>query len=210
MKSVVQACVLAALVTVALPSVHAEDVKIAVVKVSKVFKEYTKVKDVQGQMEALFKPKSEEIRDKLNKLKTASEAAMAQMQAQGDDPRTKPEALKVIHGFQVRELELKSEAAKLSEEMNKEELSRMKQVLIDIRSAIREVAKAEGVDLVLRASEFDYLFTEGAPTEEKKDEMVGEPRTSLDLVRAFRENPVIQYHPRLDITDKVIQMLNAK
>jgi hypothetical protein len=86
----------------------------------------------------------------------------------------------------------------------------MRAVLNDIKTAIRVVGSAEKYDLVLRAPEFEDEFDPTrAEVKDKDDKEKNEPQSAAELVRKFRENPVLFFSTGVDITQKVIDKLNA-
>ena len=105
--------------------------------------------------------------------------------------------------FRMAEFDLKKRLAKLAQDVEVERMAEMKQVLREIRGSITAVAKQQNYDMVMRAPEYD---DKGAAI--GGVEGADQPKTSAQLVRRFRENPVLFYSPSVDITKAVIQKLN--
>ena len=59
--------------------------------------------------------------------------------------------------------------------------------------------------MVLRAPEFDEEFDPSKKGEEAKNE----PQSAAELVRKFRENPVLFFSQGVEVTQKVIDKLNT-
>ncbi len=117
------------------------------------------------------------------------------------------EGITEIQQFQLAEFDIKQKLNKLAQEVEKQRMAKMKQVLREIRAAITFVAKSNNLDLVMRAPEYD---DEGAPSNpaDAEERERDRPRTSAQLVRRFRENPVLFYSPKIDITSTTIKKLN--
>jgi Skp family chaperone for outer membrane proteins len=181
---------------------RAEDAKrIGVVNVSRVFGQYAKVKDVQEKMEKLFDADRKAIEAQGNDLKKWED----RLKVDPRDPKTNIEFFKEIQKFDLAKLELDMKFRKLAEEVEKRRKDEMKLVLNDIKGAIRAVGTAEKFDLVLRAPEFDDEFNP-----EKKDaQPQNEGQSAAELVRKFRENPVLFFSTGVDVTQKVIDKLNG-
>lgn len=183
---------------------NAEDAKrIGVVNVSRVFGQYAKVKDVQQKMETLFDADRKAIEQQGNELKKWED----RLKVDPRDPKTNIEFFREIQKFDLAKLELDMKFRALAEQVEKRRKDEMKMVLNDIKGAIRAVGTSEKFDLVLRAPEFDDEFNP-----EKKDSAQAnpnEPQSAAELVRKFRENPVLFFSQGVDVTQKVIDKLNT-
>ena len=183
--------------------VKAEDSKrIAVVNVSRVFAAYQRVKDVQQKMESLFEPDRKAIEKENADLKKQEDI----IRLNPSDPKKDINFFKQIQQFELKKAELEMKFQELYVRVEDKRKEEMKKVLNEIKAAIRTVGTNEKFDLILRAPEFDDEFDadKGKGGDEKKDE----PKSAADLVRRFRENPVMFFSQGVEVTDKVISKLN--
>jgi Skp family chaperone for outer membrane proteins len=181
---------------------RAEDAKrIAVVNVSRVFSAYQKVKDVQDKMEKLFSTERNAIEKDGVELKKYED----KLRLDPRDPKTSVDFFKEVQRFELAKLELDMRFRKLAEDVEKKRKDEMKDVLNKIKMTIRNVGTAENYDLVLRAPEFDDEFD---PNKTKEEKEKAEPQSAAELVRKFRENPVLYFSQGVDVTQKVIDKLN--
>jgi len=195
--------VLACAILLAQSGLRAEDVRrIGVVNVSRVFNSYAKVKDVQERMEKLFDADRKGIEKDGTDLKKWED----RLKVDPRDPKTNLEFFQEIQKFDLAKLQLDLRFRKLAEEVEKRRKDEMKAVLNDIKAAIRAVGTAEKFDLVLRAPEFDDEFD---PKRAAGEENKNEPQSAAELVRKFRENPVLYFSQGVDVTQKVVDKLNA-
>ncbi|HEY3323590.1 MAG TPA: OmpH family outer membrane protein [Planctomycetota bacterium] len=194
-----------AVVSGGVSGVRAEDAKrIGVVNVSRVFNSYEKVKVVQDKMEKLFDADRKSIATAGDDLKKWED----KIRVDPRDPKANVEFFQEIQKFELTKLQLEMRFRKLSEEVEKRRKDEMKSVLNDIKAAIRTVGTAEKFDLVLRAPEFDEDFDPAKaanPAEKERNE----PQSAAELVRKFRENPVLYFSQGVDVTQPVIDKLNG-
>jgi hypothetical protein len=123
-----------------------------------------------------------------------------------NDPRKDMGLFKQIQEFELHKMQVQLKYDELAQRVEERRKTEMKSVLNDIKSAIRAVGTAEKFDLILRAPEFDEDFDEKAV--KSADDKKEEPRSAADLVRRFRENPVMYFNQAVEVTDKVIAKLN--
>jgi len=180
---------------------RAEDEKrIAVVNVSQVFKAYLKVKDVQDKMEKLFNPEQEKLKSDERELKVYEDKLKIDPRPQED-----PGLFKEMQTFQAQKFDLERRYKKLVTDVEEKRKDEMKGVLNDIKAAIRAIGAKEKFQLILRAPEFDEDFDPNAKTETKPED---QPKSAAELVRKFRENPVMYFANEVDVTAKIIIKLN--
>jgi len=208
-RSSVGGLVLAGLMAVLLmapaPAADGEAAKrIAVVNVSRVFKAYKKVQDIQSNLEKQFKQTKDG-------LEAEEDGLRKDVQATGPDfdPEKKRDDLQKAQNMQIRKFDLERKKFEFLNAVEKARLEEMKQVLKEIRAAISAVGKGKAIDMVMRAPEFDW---EGRPDGEQPPAGAADdetsPRTSTELVRRFRENPVLYFSAGVDVTQDVINKLN--
>jgi len=189
-------------------SVQAEDIsskRIAVVNVMRVFDAYKKVSDIKTQLKAQGEPVQKELEGKSKELQDLR-AKIAQAQENKPDSE---EVLMMIQDFQVKEYRFKAAVKKTREDQEKVYMEKMKQVLIDMKAAIAQVGKEDKFDLILRAPEYDdFLSPAGKPNGGADDPNDTQPRSAMELVQRFRENPVLFFSQGVDVTERVISILN--
>jgi len=122
------------------------------------------------------------------------------------DPREKTNVdfFKEVQKFELAKLELEVRFRALAMKVEEKRKDEMKEVLNQIKGAIRAVGSAEKYDLILRAPEFEDEFDPNKKEVENKEEA----KSAAELVRKFRENPVMYFSQGVDVTDKVIGKLN--
>ena len=204
-RGVLACSMLLALFAAAPKSARAEEAgkRIAVVNVSRVFKAYTRVEDVQKKMEQLFEPDRKAIEKESKDLKNEEDLIRSSYK----DPKKDVEFFRQIQHFEMHKMEVDLKFQELYQRVEDKRRDEMKLVLNEIKSAIRLVGVQEKFDLIMRAPEFDDEFDEKKPADgsaAKPDE----PKTAGDLVRRFRENPVMYFSQGVEVTDKVIAKLN--
>jgi Skp family chaperone for outer membrane proteins len=204
-RSVLAVTIVAVLCALATQPVQAEEAgkRIAVVNVSRVFNAYQRVGDVQKKMEQLFEPDRKAIEKDSADLKKEEDF----IRMSPKDPKKDVDFFKQIQHFELHKMEVDLKFQELYQRVEEKRRDEMKQVLNSIKGAIRHVGTQEKFDLILRAPEFDDEFDEKKaddPTKKKEDE----PKSAGDLVRRFRENPVMYFSQGVEVTDLVIKKLN--
>jgi Skp family chaperone for outer membrane proteins len=185
----------------AMPRAQAEDAKrIGVVNVSQIFAAYTKVKDVQDALVNLFDADRKAIEAKGKDLKKLEE----RIRLDPRDPKRDIPFFREIQAFELQKMQFENDYQELARRVEDERTKKMKDVLNKIKAAIRAVGTAEKFDLILRAPEFEDEFDPNPKPGEKPDES----KSAAELVRKFRENPVMYFSQGVDVTGKVITKLN--
>jgi outer membrane protein len=191
--------------------VHAEageSKRIGIVNVSRVFKAYQKVADIQNKLKNQYKGQQDDMERRGKALKDSSDRLKAaQEEARPENVDLQRKLFVQFQDLQMKEFEINLDLRALREKIEKEKMDQMKQVLKEIRAAIREVGLGERFDVILRAPEYDE---EGKPEVAMEDEAPDQaaPKSAGELVRRFRENPVLYFTTGVDITGKVIDKLN--
>ena len=202
MRSVRAALFVVVICMLAAVSARAEDAKrIGVVNVSRVFNAYTKVGDVQKKMETLFDADRKAIEKDGTDLKKWED----RLRVDPRNPKENIEMFQEIQRFELAKMQLDMKFRKLAEEVEKKRKDEMKAVLNDIKAAIRTIGSGDKYDLVLRAPEFEDEFD---PNRAGAAENANQPQSAAELVRKFRENPVLFFSQGVDVTQKVIDKLN--
>ena len=175
--------------------------RIAVVNVASVFGAYKKVKDIEAKLKAQYEPNKKDLQTRGEKLKELE----VKIGMEIPNGPTNKQQLSTVQEYQRAKFELEYDYQELARKVEKNRMEQMRQVLKDIRSAITEVGKDLNYDMILRAPEYDEEWKRKDDTE---NEDPGAASAS-ELVRRFRENPVLYFSSGVDVTDKVIAKLNA-
>jgi Skp family chaperone for outer membrane proteins len=188
--------------------------RIGVVNVSRVFQASQKVQQIQNRLKEQFEGKRNELEKKQNELKQDMMNVRALQERMQDGNADEERKLFTrVQDIQGREFELKIQIREVGKDVERVRMEEMKQVLKEIRAAIRDVGAAEKFDLIMRAPEYDDegLPAVAAGTAGAEEDAEGRaPKTAAELVRRFRENPVLYFEKGVDITDMVIAKLNAE
>lgn len=198
-----------------------KETKVAVCDVSLVFRNYKRVNDVQRQVDATFEDKRK-LLDKEGQELIDEETKLGELrQRAGDD-----EVFDRTQKFQKRLYEFRKAKDKLEMEIVRRMRLEMKNVLNEIRAAIRKESEKASFDLVLRAPDpQDPAETPGAKGPEdvkvedlekleprKRQELeikqILAPQTTADLLIRAKRNPVIYGAWTIDITETVLKSLN--
>jgi Skp family chaperone for outer membrane proteins len=173
--------------------------RIAVVNIARVFNACQKVKDVQEKLSKLFEGERNTLAKEDRTLKDWEE----KVKTDPRDPKTNIDFFKEIQRLELARMEFNERVRKLGESMENQRKIEMKEVLNLIKISIRAVGTADKYDLILRAPEFDEMFERNPAAPEQEANV-----SSGELVRRFRENPVMYYSQGVDITEKVISKVN--
>jgi Skp family chaperone for outer membrane proteins len=194
----------------------AGETRVAAVDVSTVFKSYRKVYDVQRQIDAGFEQEKRALQDQQRKLEDfAQEVARDRQQLPGDSELL----FDRVQRLQKEQFLLEKKVQDLNRRIEKRYLEEMRDVLSEIRAAIRKEGERGGFHLVLRAPDAeDPIYGkepepsakgEAAETDKAVRELLT-PRHTWDLVARFRRNPVLFGAAAVDITDQVVKLLNGE
>jgi len=190
-----------------------ENTNLAVVNVSKVFGNYKKVYDVQADVSGFFGPREKELESQFKKYKDLAEK-IRQMRDQLDGANET--LFDKVQELQKEEFLLRKAKQKLDEDKAKRMAEEMRNVLNEIRAAIRAVAELRNIQMVLRSPDTDDPLDDLAAPEPGKDanpneekvRAITKPRTTYELVNRVRRNPVLFGAKTVDITDDVLKTLN--
>ena len=170
---------------------------------TRIFDAFTKVKECEANLKKRFEAEEKKLEADGKAIKNRE----VELSVDTRNPKTDPGFLKEIQALDLRKLEWTNTKDDLLKRENSEELNEIKKLLSMLKMAIRSVATAEKFDLVLRAPEFEDEFD---PTKINDKSANTDSPTPADLVRKFRDNPVLYFNPAVDITDKVIAKLNEE
>jgi Skp family chaperone for outer membrane proteins len=185
--------------------------RLAVVNVSFVFEKYTKVPDIQRRIDDRYKAQKDELTQRAGELQKRNKD-MSQMFSQEYSSEAAFDAIQRLRRDQFKfEKELNALNAAIQKEYTKE----MRDVLVEIRLAVRTVAEKGGFTLVLRSPDTDDPDTvesaeaqNPADTEKRTYLELNAPKTVAQVVERFNRNPVLFGARTVDITKEVLEKLN--
>jgi Skp family chaperone for outer membrane proteins len=200
----------------------AEKARLAVVDVSKVFKNYKKVTDVQRQVDDAFNPRRKKLEKRQKELVELGE--MIQQLRRRLSGNNK-DLFEQVQAFQKQEFLFRLDSQALDRDFIERMRRDMREVLNDIRAAIHSIAEKRGIRLVMRSADADNMRVleetvkkpEGKEGTKDKTEMseldkkvaaVLDPRSTVEVVGRFKRNPVLFGAEAIDITDAVLKTLN--
>lgn len=169
--------------------VFAAPPKVAVIRVTDIYKELPQIKDAQEKVERakeelLLEPRAEELRLRLDTLKQIQNKISQLRQRSLND-----EARKLAKEFEIKRIETKSLQEDFEEfrnnrnlEINREMVTEMRKMLNKISTLAQSTARKKGFDMVIDSS--------------------GATNTGIPMVIYAKDAP--------DITDEVIAILQAE
>jgi 2,3-bisphosphoglycerate-independent phosphoglycerate mutase len=110
------------------------------------------------------------------------------------------------------------DVAQLNEQIAKDYTREMREVLSEIRQAIKSTSENYSFDLVLRSPDTDNpkvtssdpkVMTDPAEKEKQTYLQLTAPQTVAEVLERFHRNPVLFGATTVDITDEVLRNLNA-
>lgn len=193
--------------------------RMAVVDVSKVFKNYKRVTDVQRQVDAAFEPRRKKLEKRQKELIKLGEMIQELRRRLSGNNK---DLFEQVQAFQKQEFLFRLDAKALDDEFVERMRRDMKEVLNDIRATINSVAEKRKVDLVMRSADEDNmrgLEESGKKPEagqgktemselDKKVAAILDPRSTVEVVGRFKRNPVLFGAKAIDITGEVLKTLN--
>lgn len=198
------------------PELAAGEAKqLAVVDVSKVFKTYKKVADVERRLQSQFETRRKELEEEARILKDLAE----KIQRMREHARADSELLfDTLQGFNKKEFLYRKALNQVESEVQKRYGEEMRDVLNEIKAAVRVEAQSRGFEIVVRTPYSDdelSLNEEEAAADPAKehplDEQIKgilEPQSTEALVLRFKRNPVLFGTQAADLTDAVLKRLN--
>ena len=186
------AAVLAAALAAAAPAAPAGEgpraLKIAVVDVDKVLRDYKKSDDLYKQVGERFKPLEEALKQKADFIR-------AEQRRLASDPRD-PESVELFkekQAVQIKIAEFQGEERKFLSDRSAAEVKAMAEVWADLVAATGKYAKDKGLDLVL------------------KQQLREEAAKSKDSFYRNVAGCTVLYHADfLDCTDELLKQLNSE
>jgi len=186
--------------------------RLAVVNVSYVFENYRKVPDVQRRIDDKFKPTRDELTQRSEALAKRNKD-LKQFFAQANQSEATFDSVQKLRKDQYL---FERDVARLNAEIQKNYTHDMREVLSDIRNAVRVVAEKGGFHLVLRSPDADDPeVAEGAAQnpaagDDKTFLQLNAPKSVAEIVERFNRNPVLFGAKTVDITQDVLTKLNEE
>ena len=188
--------------------------RLAVVDVSQVFTQYKKVADVQDQVEASFKADKGKLTEMENQLRKKSDfiTDLQKSAKPGDE-----QVFELTIEYQRMEFQYRKALAKLNQDMDDSYRDAMRDVLNEIKAAIRSEATKRGFLVVMRTPDtddqlgLDSLTKPQAPLDnsEKALKDLIAPKSTFQLLSKFENNPVLYGAQTVDITEPVLKALDT-
>ena len=194
------------------PAAAEDDQKLAVVNVSLVFEKYNKVADVQRKIDADTKDKKEELNKRAEDLsKRNKEVEQLYTQQNQSEP-----VFDMVQHLRKDQYKFERDLTALNMDIQKAYTKDMRDVLTDIRVAVRNIAEKGGFQIVLRSPDTDdpdvKENAEDTANPAARDNHtyleVTSPKTVAQLVERFNRNPVLFGAKTVDITQDVLTKLN--
>jgi len=186
------------------------DQRLAVVNVSFIFENYKKVPDVQRNIDARYENQRKNLQQRSEELLKRRKEIEQNFAPNQQDERVFDAVQKLRKDTFLFEREM----ASLNYEIQRAYTKEMRDVLTDIRVAIRSIAEKGAFAMVLRSPNTDDPdVIENAPL----DPAAGDRRTALELIapktieqliERFNRNPVLFGSKTVDITEEVLLKLN--
>ena len=190
-----------------------QETRIAVVDVSTVFKNYKKVYDVQRRLDASFEQEKRKIEEDTRQLGKEVRDVEQMRQSAGDSDAV----FARIQALQKEEYAIRKRGSAFQEKQTQRYLDEMKDVLSEIRAAVRHAAERGKFQLVVRTADADDPVNsdeadkpagkDANPNDAEIHKML-EPKHTLDIVVRFKRNPVLYGSPLVDLTAEVSKALN--
>jgi Skp family chaperone for outer membrane proteins len=194
----------------------APETRVAAVDVATVFTNYRKVQDVNKQVEGSFEKERKALEEVERKLGEFAREIQQQRQTLPGDSDL---LFENVQRFQKEDFQFRKKVQALNEKMEKRMLEEMRDVLREIRAAIRKQAEKGGYHIVMRAPDANDPVDSGELDPPKRDEVnptqedikkVMTPHYTFELVARFRRNPVLYGAGAVDITQAVLETLNKE
>jgi len=186
--------------------------RLAVVNVSLVFEKYNKVPDIQRRADEIHK----EQKIDLQKRATDLGKRHKELQEFFNQANTTEPIFDAVQRLRKDQFTFERDLGRLNAEIQKEYTRDMREVLNDIRSAVRIVAEKGNFTMVLRSPSADDpdmpdKVAENPTAKEIQNKTYLEltaPQSAQQIVERFNRNPVLFGAQTVDITQAVLDKLN--
>jgi len=189
------------------------DQRLALVNVSLVFEKYDKVAEVSRAIDASHKAQKEELEQRAKDLLKRNK----DLEAMYNQAQTEEVVFDMVQKLRKDQFRYERDLARLNADVQKEYTKQMREVLSDIRVAVRTISEQGRFDLVLRSPDSDNPPV-SVPTPENPANPATadsrpylstvEPATTAELVERFNRNPVLFGTKTVDITPEVLKKVN--
>jgi len=187
--------------------------RLALVNVSLVFEKYDKVAEVSRAIDARHQPQKKELEQRAKELLERNKG----LESMYNQAQTEEAVFDMIQKLRKDQFRYERELARLNADIQKEYTKQMREVLSDIRVAVRAIAEQGHFDLVLRSPDSDNPEV-SAPTPENPANPATadsrpylstiEPASMAELLERFNRNPVLFGTKTVDITQDVLKKVN--
>lgn len=181
-------CIACVVVSMAVGQAGEGATRVAVVNVPLVSENYQKTTDLEAHFEGIRRKLNERRNSLKDKVDRAGRSLQEELKPGTDAYRERRKQLALLEA----ELQwfVESEGQRAEQGLAES----LKEIYSDIQTAVREVARESGIDVVLAA--------------DKLPEMP--PDSAVRVRQQILLQKVLYWNPRLDITDQVVTWLNAK
>jgi Skp family chaperone for outer membrane proteins len=159
---------------------------VAVADLKKIFDSYQKAKDLDAQITENFKTRDEEI----NRMK---EDAQALLEEKLDTDPADPAFAEYEEQLFLLRKQIEYEMKRLAHDLAAESADATELVYNEIRAIIAKISEEDGIDLVLKVD---------------SPNIGGSDRMAV-INRKIDNRPVLYSNPKMDITQQIIDRLNA-
>jgi Skp family chaperone for outer membrane proteins len=207
--SLVGGCLVAVLAAAAPVGAGQAEQKLAMVNVSMVFEKYDKVPEIQRRIDAKYKKDRDDLQRRAEEL-SARNKELEQLYNQA---RSEEVVFDRIQKLRKDQFTFERDLNRMNADMQKDYTRDMREVLTDIRVAVRTIAEQGGYEMVLRSPDTDdpeVIEKPAGNAEAEKNTYLSlvAPKTVAQLVERFNRNPVLHGARTVDITPDVLTKLN--
>lgn len=204
--AVVAGCV--SLCLAADPAARPKAQKLAIVNVSYIFERYQKVADLQLHTDSFKKDEKERLNAEARNLGRRYAELEPRLNMVNRDERVLLDAQTLSRDKFKYEQAMNALNVEIQNKYTKE----MREILSDIRGAIRVIAERGGFDFVLRSPNTDEVSASDpknpAMADQKQLAEMLEPKSTAELVERFNRNPVLYGAQTVDISADVLKKIN--
>jgi len=162
--------------------------KVAVVNVPAVSERYQKTTDLEAQFEGVRRVLSDQREALRDRVERTSRSLQEELKPGTEEYRQRRKELALFEA----ELQwfVESEGKKIEQDL----AGSLKLIFMDIQAIVREVALEQGIDIVLAADQIPS----------------NDPETPTQMRQQIVLQKVLYWSPHVDLTDAVVERLNAK
>jgi Skp family chaperone for outer membrane proteins len=204
---------LCSLIPAAVAATADSEQRLAVVNVSFIFENYKKVPEVQRKIDGQYDPERKALQQRVEELQKRQKEIDEYFNQDQQSVKT----FDAVQKLRKDQFVFEREMARVNFEIQKAYTREMREVLTDIRVAIKNVAEKGGFGMVLRSPDTDDPVVVAKDPAKLEDPAASDKRTLLELtspttvaglVERFNRNPVLFGAKTVDITNEVLTKLN--